>query len=128
MVLGPKWVRLARNGTNPRLFHIRFKYILAWLNLLATTNPTRTGICQLEPKCTEIWCEKVPDLSHLGSIWPHWKNLSQLVSQIYVTCGVSSPRPDLGPNWVRMAPNGDKSGIFHIRFLYILAKIGRNLS
>ena len=23
-------------------------------------------------KCTEIWSEKAPDLSHLGQIWPNW--------------------------------------------------------
>ena len=27
--LGPKWVRLASNGTNPGLFQIIFQYILA---------------------------------------------------------------------------------------------------
>ena len=26
---GPKWVRLTPNGTNPRLYKIRFQYILA---------------------------------------------------------------------------------------------------
>ena len=51
--LATKWVRLATNGTNPRLFQIRFQYILA-----------------LRPKCTEIWSEKVSDLFHLGAIWP----------------------------------------------------------
>ena len=52
-IFAPKWVRLAPNGTNPRLFQIRFQYILV-----------------SRPKCTEIWSEKVSDLSHLGPIWP----------------------------------------------------------
>ena len=47
--LATKWVKLASNGTNPELFQIRFQYIL---------------------KGTETWSEKVPDLSHLGPIWP----------------------------------------------------------
>ena len=49
---GRKWLRLALNGTNTGLFHIRFQYILA------------------EPKCTEVWYEKVSGLSHLGTNWP----------------------------------------------------------
>ena len=53
VVLAPKWVRLAQNGTNPGLFQIRFQCI--W----------RPGA-----KCTEIWSEKSPDLSHFGPIWP----------------------------------------------------------
>ena len=51
--LDSKWVRFTRNRTNPGLFQIRFQYILA------------PG-----PKCTEIWSEKVPDLSYFGWIWP----------------------------------------------------------
>ena len=51
--LAPKWVRLVPNGTNLGLFQIRFQYI--WLD---------------RAKCTEIWHEKAPDLSHLGPIWP----------------------------------------------------------
>ena len=50
--LAPTWVRLAPNVTNSGLFQIRFQYI--WLD---------------RAKCTEIWSEKVPDLSHLGPIW-----------------------------------------------------------
>ena len=46
--VAPKWVRLAPNGTNPGLFQIRFQCI--W----------RRGA-----KCTEMWSEKVPDLSDL---------------------------------------------------------------
>ena len=42
--LEPKWVRLAPNWDNLRLFHAR------------------------APNCTEIWHEKVPDLSHFGRI------------------------------------------------------------
>ena len=49
--LGPKWVRLDPNGTNWGLFQIRFQYILA------------------QPKRTEIWSVKVPDLSQLRSMW-----------------------------------------------------------
>ena len=49
----PKWVRLAPNGTNPGLFQIRFQCI--W----------RGGA-----NCTEIWSEKVPDLSQLGQSDP----------------------------------------------------------
>ena len=41
----PKAVRLAPNGTNPWLFQ-------RWA-----------------PKFTEIWSEKIPDLSHLGPFW-----------------------------------------------------------
>ena len=26
--------------------------------------------CDIEPKCTEIWSENVPDFSHLVTIWP----------------------------------------------------------
>ena len=32
--LVPEWVRLVQNGTNPRLFHIRFQYILTRQNVL----------------------------------------------------------------------------------------------
>ena len=46
------WVKLAPNWKNLDFFQIRFQYILAL------------------PKCTEIWSEKIHDLSHLGSIWP----------------------------------------------------------
>ena len=53
--LAPKWVRLAPNGSNPGLFQIRFQCI--W----------RGGA-----KCTEIWSEKAPDLSHLGSNLTHF--------------------------------------------------------
>ena len=61
--LAPKRVRLAPNGTNPGLFQIRFQCI--W----------RRGA-----KCTEIWSEKAPDLSHLGPIWPALEpNLPSLV-------------------------------------------------
>ena len=49
---GPKWIWLAPNGTNPGLFQIRFQCI--W---------------RPRAKCTEIWSEKAPDLSHLGPIW-----------------------------------------------------------
>ena len=55
---GSKWVRLAPNGTNLGLLQIRFQNIffkMSW-NLIW--------------KCSEIWSEKVPDLSHLGPIWP----------------------------------------------------------
>ena len=51
--LDPKWFRLAPNGTNPGLFQIRFQCIL-----------------RPRAKCTEIWSENTPDLSHLGPIWP----------------------------------------------------------
>ena len=53
--LGPKWVRLAPNGTYLGIFQIRFssQYILA-----------RRALMYL------IWSEECPDLSHLGSIWP----------------------------------------------------------
>ena len=47
--LSPKMAKLIANGTNLGLFQIRFQYIFP---------------------CTEIWSEKVPDLSHLGPIWP----------------------------------------------------------
>ena len=57
--LGPKWVRLAPNGTNSGLFQIRF-----------------------QPKCTEILFEKVPDFSHTEPIWPSLSpNFSPLFSQ-----------------------------------------------
>ena len=64
--LAPKRVRLVPNGTNPGLFQIRFQYILAhcwyfWYWYL---------IWKSCAKSTEIWSEKVPDLSHLGAIWP----------------------------------------------------------
>ena len=50
-----KWDRLVPIVTNPGLFPIRFQYILA-----------------REPKCTDIWSEKVPDLSHLSNpMWAH---------------------------------------------------------
>ena len=64
--LSPKWVRLSPNGTNPGLFQIRFQCI--W----------RVGA-----KCTEIWSEKAPDLSHLGPIWPNLEpNLPSLCSTL----------------------------------------------
>ena len=65
--LAPKWVRLAPNGTNPGLFQIRFQCI--W---------------RPRVKCTEIWSEKAPDLSHLEPIWPTLEpNLpSQLVFRL----------------------------------------------
>ena len=53
--LATKWVRLAQNGTNPGLFQIRFQCI--W----------RGGA-----KCTDIWSEKAPDLSHLGPNLTHF--------------------------------------------------------
>ena len=34
-------------------------------------------------KCTEIWSEKAPDLSHLGPIWPTW---SQNYHPWFVLC------------------------------------------
>ena len=45
--LDTKWVRLAPNWTNPGLFSDQISVHL----------------------CTEIWSEKVPDLSHSGPIW-----------------------------------------------------------
>ena len=58
--LAPKWVRLAPNyGTNPGLFKI------------------------YRAKCTEIWSEKVPDLSHLAPIWPSLEpNLPSLLHPV----------------------------------------------
>ena len=47
------WVRLAPNGTNLGLFKISFSTF--WL---------------AETKCTEMWSEKVQDLSHLGQSYP----------------------------------------------------------
>ena len=62
---GLKWVRLATNGTNRGLFQIRFQYIF------------RRGA-----KCTEIWSEKVPDLSHLVPIRPIFSpNLTLLAAR-----------------------------------------------
>ena len=62
--LAPKWVRLAPNGTNPGLFQIRFQCI--WRGCA---------------KCTEIWSQKAPDLSHLGAIWTTLKpNLPSLIT------------------------------------------------
>ena len=60
--LGPKRGRLVLNGKSPGLFQIRFQYV--WD----------------QPKYTEIWSEKVPDLSHLGysanlpHFWPKSNN------------------------------------------------------
>ena len=35
--------------------------------------------CLTKPKCTEFWSEKVPDLSHLGPMWPTFgSNLTSL--------------------------------------------------
>ena len=51
--LDQKCVRIAPNGTNPGLFpHQISVHFGAAL------------------KCTKIWYEKIPDLSHLGPIWP----------------------------------------------------------
>ena len=68
VALAPKCVRLAPNGTKPGLFQIR------------------------GAKCTEIWSEKAPDLSHLGPIWPTLEpNLPSLVwlewfKRLFMSC------------------------------------------
>ena len=49
----PNWVRLAPNGTNLGFLQIRFSTF--WRGAL---------------KCTESDLKKIPDLSHLASIWP----------------------------------------------------------
>ena len=97
--LAPKWVRLAPNGTNPGLFQIRFQCI--W----------RRGA-----KCTEIWSEKAPDLSHFEPIWPTLEpNLPSL--QWSVSAGMA----DWASNWARLASNGTNLGLFKISLLLILA-------
>jgi len=74
-----------------------------WLNVRNTCGKqqlrlvgTRAGrfgskVGQIHAKCTEIWAEKVPDLSHLGSIWPTLEpNLPSLVSRPEISsCGFS---------------------------------------
>ena len=50
--LAPKWVRLARNGTNPWLFQIRFQYTLA-RQFVLKSDLKKSRICAT-PKCTEI--------------------------------------------------------------------------
>jgi len=50
--MGPKWVRLAPNMTNPGLTSV---YSTFWIT---------------EKKGTEIWSEKIPNLYHLVPIWP----------------------------------------------------------
>ena len=52
---------LPQNGTNPRLFQIRYQYIFAYQISEHFQN-----------KCTEIWSQKVQYLSNLGQIWSHF--------------------------------------------------------
>ena len=63
--LGPKWVWWVPNGSNPGLFQIS------------------------APKWTEIWSEKVPDLSDLGQSDPFmaliWHHFTVLICSTHVT-------------------------------------------
>ena len=43
--------------------------ILSTQFCLSNHNHVTCGLHVAEPKCTEIWSEKVPVLSHLGPIW-----------------------------------------------------------
>ena len=54
--LGPIWARLARNATNPGLFHIRFQYILA-----QGANLKKSQIFSISGQCDPIW--RKPDMT-----------------------------------------------------------------
>ena len=55
------------------------------------------------PKCTEIWSEKVPDLSHLGQIWP------TSLGQMTWNDAVSLRSWDDADQWHQLTSNNDNT-------------------
>ena len=83
--LSPKWVSLASNGINPRLFQIRFSVHFG--------SPSQNVL--------KIWFEKVADFPHLRTIWltlsePKYSEILIWKSPGFVSFGDNLTR--LGPN------------------------------
>ena len=63
-------IQTVMNGCPVRLDSDNDKQTLARRLVLSLGAQIGPKMGQIAPKCTEIWSEKVPDLSHLGPIWP----------------------------------------------------------
>ena len=53
---GPKWGRLARDGTNPGLFQIRFPYILAQ-KCTEISDLKKSRICPISGQSAPLWAQ-----------------------------------------------------------------------
>ena len=107
----PNWVRLARNGSNLRLFKISFSTF--WL---------------AEPKCTETDLKKptiCPIWDQSDPIWmPNWHPFSTLFNLLPSPCphhrSASGRGDKFGLKSGQIARNGTNPSLIQIRFQYTL--------
>ena len=111
----PKVAILAQNWTNQGLLQIGLEYMLLWL-ARPKWDKSGTFSDQISVRLAHR-SEKVPDLSHLGPIWPTLKpNLASLVELLVLTC-VSVTSLQImggkgGPEIGRIGPKCDISKTF----------------
>ena len=85
VALAPKWVRLVPNGKIRGFSRSEFSggkpFGKISVGKWAFSDQISVHLAP-RAKCTEIWSEKAPDLSHLGPIWP----TDPLWNQTYHPC------------------------------------------